>query len=143
MSYTVEQVEELERIRAAAIARSSLKTPAAGPRVAAKGREAPDPRNKTERDYGARLEAKKRAGDILDYGYEGMTFKLASDCRYTPDYWVLAGDGLLELHECKGGFIRDDGRDKLKVAARLFPFLTWFRAQRKDGRWTVTEIKTW
>jgi hypothetical protein len=107
------------------------------------GREAPDPRNKTEREYGARLEAKKRAGEILEYGFEGMTFKLAADLRYTPDYWVLAVCGRLELHECKGGFIRDDGRDKLKMAARLFPFLTWFLAQKKDDRWTVVEAKTW
>ena len=112
-------------------------------RVRAVAREAPDTRNKTEREYGARLEARKLAGEIVSYAYEAVTLKLAFDLRYTPDYLVICADGTVEFHECKGAHIWDDGRDKLKTAARLFPWFVFFRAQKKDGRWTVREVKTW
>lgn len=77
--------------------------------------------NKTERAYGQRLELLRRAGEVLSWGFQRITLKLADDCRYTPDFDVVTAAGELEMHETKG-FMRDDARVKLKVAARSFPF---------------------
>lgn len=87
--------------------------------------------NKTEAAYAALLESHKQAGEIQWYAFEGMTFKLADNTRYTPDFAVLRSDGLMEIHEVKG-FWRDDGRVKIKVAAELFPFR--FLAVKKQSK---------
>lgn len=84
--------------------------------------------NKTEGAYAAHLEARKRCGEILWFGFECWTFKLAKDTRYTPDFVVQLADGVLELHEVKGRkrgdgkyFAEDDAKVKVKVAAAVFP----------------------
>jgi len=78
--------------------------------------------NRTEATYAMILEAQKRDGSIRDYWFESVTVKLADGVRYTPDFAVLLADDTFELHEVKGGFIRDDARVKLRVAARHTPF---------------------
>jgi hypothetical protein len=91
----------------------------------------PKPRmNQLESAYAAQLDLELRQGLILWWRFEGITLKLGDDCRYTPDFAVLAADGVLELRETKG-FMRDDARVKLKVAAASFPFRCWLI--RKDG----------
>ncbi|ASK18874.1 DUF1064 domain-containing protein [Halomonas sp. N3-2A] len=87
--------------------------------------------NKTEAAYASLLESLKHAGEIVWYSFEGMTFKLADNTRYTPDFAVMRADGLIELHEVKG-FWRDDARVKIKVAAELFPFR--FIAVKKQSK---------
>lgn len=87
--------------------------------------------NKTEAAYAALLESMKHAGQIVWYSFEGMTFKLADNTRYTPDFAVMRADGLMEIHEVKG-FWRDDGRVKIKVAAEMFPFR--FIAVKKQSK---------
>ncbi len=95
--------------------------------------------NKTEAEYGTMLLARQAAGEIVWYGYERWTFKLADDTRYTPDFAVMLANGELEAHEVKGGFEREDAHVKRKVAAEQFPIRFIF-AQKKEGRWTITEI---
>ena len=96
--------------------------------------------NGTEKLYATWLEARKRSGDISDWMYERVTFKLGDDLRYTPDFFVLLPNGEVEIHEVKGGFIRDDARVKLRAAATMFPFM--FRlAQYKNKCWSVTQVK--
>ena len=95
----------------------------------AKGSPRKPKMNKTEAAYGVVLEARKRSGEIRDYWFEGITFKLADDVRYTPDYFVLMADWSCECHEVKG-FFRDDARVKVRVAARMYPFR--FVVVRKD-----------
>tara|TARA_R110000851_G_scaffold33896_3_gene90384 strand:+ start:3046 stop:3387 length:342 start_codon:yes stop_codon:yes gene_type:complete len=87
--------------------------------------------NQTEAAYAALLEACKQAGEIVWYSFESMTFKLADNTRYTPDFAVMRTDGLIEIHEVKG-FWRDDARIKIKVAAELFPFR--FIAVKKQSK---------
>lgn len=77
--------------------------------------------NSTESAYAGRLEALKLSGAILWYKFEGVTFKLAHDTRYTPDFAVMVKSGEMEFHEVKG-FWRDDAKIKIKVASELFPF---------------------
>jgi hypothetical protein len=96
-------------------------------------------RNKTELAYERMLEAARAAGDVLWFKFEGLKLRLADNTFYTPDFAVLAADGVMELHEVKG-FWADDARVKIKVAADLYPFR--FRAVRakskKDGGgWAV------
>ncbi len=46
--------------------------------------------NKTEAEFALRLEAQKRAGEILRYEFEGITLRFAN-VKYTPDFVVFDG----------------------------------------------------
>ena len=87
----------------------------------AQGRLKTGAMNKTERAYADHLEIAKKAGVILWYRFEGLKLRLADNTFYTPDFAVLARDGVLECHEVKG-FWKDDARVKIKVAAEMYPF---------------------
>lgn len=95
--------------------------------------------NKTEAAYAATLDARRHAGEIAWFLFEGIKFRLADNTFYTPDFAVMLADGTLEAHEVKG-FWQDDARVKIKVAADRFPirFLA-VQAQSKKlgGGWTV------
>lgn len=97
--------------------------------------------NKTEKMWAISLEARKRRGEIHDWMYERVTFKLGDDCRYTPDFFVILLDGMIEIYETKGAFIREDARVKLKAAATMFPFFRFVLAQYKKKVWTAWEIR--
>lgn len=94
-------------------------------------RKKPGEMNKTEAEYAEILATRQHLGEILWYTYEGLTFKLADDTRWTPDFCMMMADGTMEVHEVKG-FWRDGAKMKIKVAARLFPFR--FLAVRKRSR---------
>lgn len=99
--------------------------------------------NKTEAEYAQMLEARRVSGEIQWWAYEAMTLKLADNTRYTPDFLVMLADGALEVHETKGGFIREDGWLKLKVAAGMFPFRFFLcqKASKKDGGgWSIKGV---
>lgn len=99
--------------------------------------------NKTEAEYAGMLEARRLRGEVAWWRYEAITLKLADNTRYTPDFLVMLPDGVLEIHETKGGFIREDGWLKLKVAAALFPFRFFLcqKASKKDGgEWSIRRV---
>ena len=99
--------------------------------------------NKTEAEYAGILEARRKKGEIAWWQYEAITLKLADNTRYTPDFVVLLASGELEVHETKGGFIREDGWLKLKIAAGMFPlrFLLCQKLAKKDGGgWKVKVV---
>lgn len=99
-------------------------------------------KNKTESAYGAHLELRKRAGEVLWYRFEGVKLRLADATFYTPDYAVMLADCTLELHEVKG-FWADDARVKIKVAAEMYPFkfvAVRARAKKDGGGWAVEEF---
>lgn len=103
----------------------------------AKGRMKPGTLNRTELAYAAHLEALKWAGAVLWFRFEGMKLRLADNTFYTPDFCVMAGDGVMECHEVKG-FWLDDGRAKIKIAADLYPFrfrAVKPRAKKHGGGW--------
>ena len=94
--------------------------------------------NRTEASYSAHLEARKRAGEVAWYAFEGLKFRLADSTFYTPDFAVMLASGALEAHEVKG-FWTDDARVKVKVAASLFPLafvVVKARAKREGGGWS-------
>lgn len=89
--------------------------------------------NKTEAAYAAYLDAQKKTGLIADYRFEAVKLRLADKTFYTPDFVVLAPDGVLEMHEVKG-FWEEDARVKIKVAAAQFPF-RFLAITRDKGNW--------
>lgn len=98
--------------------------------------------NKSEQAYASHLETLKRAGEIVWYSFEAIKLRLADNTFYTPDFAVMAADGVIELHEVKG-FWSDDARVKVKVAASLFPFrfkAMKAKAKKNGGGWEVEEF---
>lgn len=92
-------------------------------RIQALGRLKTGEMNKTEAEYDKYLMLLMRAGEVAWYRFESMTFKLAFDTRYTPDFIVMLANGQLEAHEVKGSkrIFEDDAKVKVKVAAEMFP----------------------
>lgn len=93
--------------------------------------------NKTEVEYAKILDVRKFAGEIEWYAFEGITFRLAANTRYTPDFVVMLAGGAMECHEVKGYWM-DDARAKIKIAADLFPFR--FIALKKVKKEFVQEV---
>lgn len=77
----------------------------------------------------------------LVHRFEGVTLKLADDVRYTPDFMVIAEDGVVEFHEVKG-FWRDDARVKIAVAAETFPMFRFkaFSKLPKKAGWAMVRF---
>lgn len=98
--------------------------------------------NKTEEKYSLYLSELLHAGTILWYKFEGMTFKLADNTRYTPDFMVMLANNELEAHEVKG-FWQGDARVKIKVAAAQFPIhfiAIKVKAKKDGGGWSIEEF---
>jgi hypothetical protein len=105
----------------------------------AQGRLKTGAMNKTEAAYERDLRDAQSLGDIQWYLFEGVKLRLADNCFYSPDFIVMAADGVLECHEVKG-FWTDDARVKIKVAAQRFPFrfrAVQVEAKRRGGGWKV------
>ena len=102
-------------------------------------RSAPSGLNKTEAEYLLILTALLQAGEIDHiFGHEDIKFRVGEErCWYSVDFAVLR-NGYLELHEVKGGFVRDDARVKFQAAKKQYPQFVWIWAQKKKGAWTVT-----
>lgn len=96
----------------------------------AKLRLPPAEGNQTEQAFGLRLFSMKNRGEIREYSFEPVKLRLAKSCFYTPDFLVWENDQTVTVYEVKG-FWRDDARVKIKVAARLYPMLS-FVAATKD-----------
>lgn len=93
--------------------------------------------NKSEAAYDAHLALLQHAGLILWRKFEGLKLRLADNTFYTPDFAVMAADGVIECHEVKG-FWQDDARAKIKIAADLYPFrfkAFKVRAKKDGGGW--------
>jgi len=96
--------------------------------------------NKTEAAWANQLEARRKVGEILSWRFEGLTLKLAPGLRYTPDFEVVMPNGLIQFHETKGGYAREDAVVKLKTAAVIFPEFRFFLCRRIRTEWIVEEV---
>jgi len=95
--------------------------------------------NKTEQAYAATLDARRHAGEVAWFKFEGVKLRLADNTFYTPDFAVMLSDGALEMHEVKG-YWQDDARAKIKIAADMYPmrFLAIQAKPKKEGGgWNV------
>lgn len=70
---------------------------------------------------------------------QSQTFKLGHDTRYTPDFSAIV-DGRKVFYETKG-YMRDDARVKVYVAARDFREYTFVIVKREHGEWKEIEVK--
>ncbi|WP_448129951.1 DUF1064 domain-containing protein [Stenotrophomonas rhizophila] len=98
--------------------------------------------NKTESAYAEWLRALQFAGEIQWHRFEGLKVRLADNTFYTPDFAVMASDGVMECHEVKGHW-QDDARAKIKIAAAMYPFrfiAVKVKAKRDGGGWVVEEF---
>ena len=95
--------------------------------------------NNTEKKYQAVLEARRLSGEVLQYWFEPMNLKLADKCFYRVDFLVLMHDLTLEIHEVKGGYITDDGLQKVKIANAMFPF-RFIMVQLVKKEWVIREF---
>ncbi len=98
--------------------------------------------NKTEAAYERDLRDALSLGDIQWYRFEGVKLRLADKTFYTPDFAVMAADGVMEMHEVKGHWL-DDARAKIKIAAEQYPFrfrAIKAKAKRDGGGWAVEDF---
>ena len=74
---------------------------------------------------------------MLWWKFESVTFKIADNTRYTPDFGVFYADGVMEYVDAKGGGpIDPKSVVKVKCAADQFPqfrFVIEQRRAKKDG----------
>lgn len=99
-------------------------------------------RNKSESSYEQHLELLKQANEILWYSFEGIKFRLADNCFYTPDFTVMKKDGMMECHEVKSIWI-GDGKIKIKMASEMYPFkfvAIYVKPKKEGGGWRVEEF---
>ncbi len=101
--------------------------------------------NKTEEQYAEELKMQLHMGEILWWCFEGLTFKLADNTRYTPDFIVLTKEMELQAREIKGSFkfVQDDAKVKIKCADEKFPirfFMLAPKPKKLGGGWEVKEI---
>ena len=106
-------------------------------------------RSKAEATYAEKLEVQKRAGEIVDWGYEAMTFVIGRTetgraWRYTPDFMVvkrilvhesyrsvIPHVEVIEFHEVKGKHRGTErGIAKFRAAQALFPWFKWVLIER-------------
>lgn len=92
--------------------------------------------NKTEKAYLAHL----RAHGFRWIGIQSLTLKLGDDCRYSPDFITISISGELTAREVKG-FFRDDAKVKIKVAARMFPWIKFIVVRKDKSGWTHEPMK--
>ena len=90
--------------------------------------EGPKYRSKLEREYHAVLKAE-------GYAYcehEPLRLKLAKRSNYTPDFVTRDAAGNIVCWETKG-FWREAARVRIKVAARLFPWMTFIAVKKRKA----------
>jgi len=98
--------------------------------------------NKTEAAYAATLDARRHAGEVAWFKFEGVKLRLADNTFYTPDFAVMLANGELEMHEVKG-YMHDDANVKIKVACDLYPMrflVIRALAKKYGGGWKVTMV---
>jgi hypothetical protein len=86
--------------------------------------------NKLETEYFEHLQVCRSEYTILHI--QAVTFKLANGVRYTPDFFIVNPPMAFEV---KGKWVDGDSFPKLKMAASVYPEISWRLAWKKDGVW--------
>lgn len=82
-------------------------------------------RSQLEAEYAGVLEFRKRAGEIVDFGYERIRLRLPGDVWYTPDFDAVDSDGVVLLFEVKGWQL-ETARVKLRAAIATYTGFCWY-----------------
>jgi hypothetical protein len=79
---------------------------------------------------------------------QAVTFLLAADCRFTPDFSWFDENRRWTFGDCKGTrsdgkiLIEEDAAIKLRTAARTFPWLRFVKLWvPKGGAWTIMDVQ--
>lgn len=101
--------------------------------------------NVLETAYADRLLAHKSAGEIIDFRYEALTLRLWEGTgnqrsTYTPDFFVMARDCAIEIHEVKGEHEWEDAIVKLRWASTQFPFRFFIARRDEQMNWIVEPV---
>lgn len=95
--------------------------------------------NRLEQDF---LNYIRNQPGVVSVRFNSITLVLANNVRYTPDVWVVMENGEAVFYEIKG-FMRDDARIKLSVAAQQyqeFQFVLVTRQRVRDP-WVFTKCE--
>jgi hypothetical protein len=96
-------------------------------------------RNTWERQFGQHLELRKRAGDIRQYEFEALRFRLADDATYLPDFVVWLPDDVVQVIEIKGRK-REAGILRFRIARSKYPHYVWRMVKKQAGRWEDMKV---
>lgn len=108
--------------------------------VATAPRRQPGVMNRYEAAYAEVLTADP---SVFEWWFEKMRFVIGEKCSLTPDFVIQRTSGALEIHDVKGGFVRDDALVKLKVVASVFPYPVYMaikRPKRDGGGWELKRV---
>jgi len=94
--------------------------------------------NKLELRYADQMELMKRSGNIVDWKFEGLRFKLADGAWYKPDFLIVM-PGRFEIHETKGHW-REAARVRIKVAADLYPWFKFVAVRWEKKQWVYEDF---
>ena len=94
--------------------------------------------NKTEKAYADRLEILKRLGEIVDYKFEAVRFRIGEGAYYKPDFLVVYADRF-EIHETKGHW-REAAKVRIRACAELYPWFNWVAVYYERGKWRCEDF---
>ena len=98
-------------------------------------------RSKTEEKYAQILDLEVKAGNVTRWLYEPLRLEIGPGAHYTPDFAVWRpGSAYPEMHEVKGGFVREAARVRFRAAVRAWPCFRWFWVVGQCGRWKTEEV---
>ncbi len=90
--------------------------------------------NGWEKEMELMLRQRLQTGEITQFWFECMKFRLGDGSYYIPDFIVAYPDGRLHAFEVKG-YWRDDARVKTRVFAALYPQIGITVAYKKNKQW--------
>jgi hypothetical protein len=89
---------------------------------------------KWESLWGLELRTMQDLGEIADYKFEGVRFRLAYGSYYKPDWVVWSKDGKMTCYEIKG-YKRTAALVRFKVARDLYKQVRFVMLTREKGQW--------
>jgi hypothetical protein len=95
-----------------------------------------------ELDYAWELERQRLAGEIDEWRYHPLKFRIAKNCTYEPDFLSRKGQQFI-IDEVKGSWKQKGGRDsrtRLEVAAFMYQWFSWRGVLREKGVWCLELI---
>lgn len=88
--------------------------------------------NKLETEFLEKLKFDYRAFGGMKFIPQSITFKLANGLRYTPDFFSITEKISWEV---KGAWVDGDSFPKLKMAASVYPEISWRLVWKKESKW--------
>jgi len=117
-------------------------------------RRVPGAMSKTEERFAKILDGLMLKGEIIEYMFEPITFKLAERLHYKPDFFAVYSDPKLGCaffeikanhHFANAKSSQANSISKLKVAANKFKAFYFYKCypkpQKEGGEWVIEPVK--